>query len=127
MKKFLIILFIFFFIPNFSFANQDYVEVLDKLYVNTSLTKYNKENATVNFWVKILNGSEFYPELTNKNTYYVMQNWEISCPNITYSQPVMHVYDKNREMIESYYDIAINEKVVPDTLTDLFYSFYCER
>lgn len=126
MKKFIIILFIFC-IPNFSFANQDYVEILDKLYVNTSLTKYDRKNITINFWVKILNGSEFYPEFTNKNTYYVMQNWEISCPNRTYSQPVMHVYDTNREVTKSYYNIAKDEKVVPDTLTDLFYSLYCSN
>lgn len=115
-----------FFIPSISFASNDYIEIFDKFYLNTSLTKFDKKNVTVNFWTKILNGSDFYPEFENKNTYYILQNWEISCPNMTYSIPVTHLYDKKENLVNSYYDTVLNEKVVPQTFTEVFYSYYCQ-
>lgn len=125
MKKFLIV-FLILFLPLASFSKDSYIELLDKFYLNTDSVTPNVKTASMNFWVKFRAVNNFYPANV-KDSNYVLQNWEISCPNKTFSILVTHIYDKNSNPIDSTYNSFVNEIIVPDTMPDILYSYYCQK
>lgn len=123
MRKILIVFALLLVLPCFA---DDYTEIFNKIYFNNSMFKVDEKTATLNFWLKILNGAKVYPQESYPKDWYVLENWEIHCPETTFSILVRHIYDKKEMPVESDYNVILNERVVPMTLSEIFYKRFCK-
>lgn len=125
MKKMFLVLSVIFFTSTMAFA-ADWVELYYKIYADFNSIKFTNNNHVI-VWEKWLNDGYFKP-IDNQAVWYIIQKEEYDCNNEQYRCLAWFVYGlKEQVLLDSDNSFSEWIPVVPDSVSEGLYNFYCKR